>query len=102
MRILEFIIFSVIDLQKEIQSLLIDFRIIHAKDDWNKVAIKLKLVHLNFSSIFDLLYHMHWSQIFVLFVDLNYQISYKIKLLNWNAMELLFREQLNEKILELL
>lgn len=45
---------------------------------------------------------MNWCQVLVFFVYLDDQILYKTKLIYSDAVELLLREQLYEKLLELL
>jgi hypothetical protein len=72
--ILQFVVLAIVHLQKEIECFLIDVRVVHSEDGRNEVIVKFELVHLHLPPVLDLLYHVDWGQIFILFVDLDYQV----------------------------
>ena len=101
MGVLKLIIFSVINLQEELQTFLVNLFIVHIEDNCQEVVVEFQLMHLHLAPVFQLLYQVHRSQVLVLLVDLDYQIFDKIELLNSDIFQLLLGEQLSKELLKL-
>lgn len=102
MNIFDFIIFGVINVQKERQTFFIDLFFVGMIYYVHEVIVQFEFVHFNLSLVFYLFHQMSRAYVLIFFVYLDYEVFHQEKLLESERVQLFLGEHFDNEVLELI